>query len=113
MKFLLKPLPFILINITELFKWISMKKDRDRNTLFKRFVLKFVSITDKLYNFVEGKSSIASVSCGYLDEENNKWYIYRGDPDKFYDEEYMKEYKKYARKNYSGFDKREDMENLL
>ena len=29
MKTLLKPLLFILINITELFKWISMKKDGD------------------------------------------------------------------------------------
>ena len=113
MKTLLKPLLFILINITELFKWISMKKDGDRNTLFKRFVLKLVSITDKLYNFVEGESSIASISYGYLDEENNKWYVYQGDPHKFNDEEYMKEYKKYARENYSGFDKREDMENLL
>lgn len=112
-KTLLKPLLFILVNITELFKWLSMKKDGDKNTLFKRFVLKLVFITDKLYDFVEGEYSIESVSFGYLDEENNKWYVYKGDPEKFEDEEYMEEYKKYAREHYSGFDKREDMENLL
>ena len=112
-KTLLKPLLFILVNITELFKWISMKKDGDKNTLFKRFVLKLVFITDKLYDFVEGEYSIESVSCGYLDEENNKWYVYKGDPKKFEDEEYMKEYKKYAREHYKGYDTNEEVEEVM
>ncbi|OEJ15452.1 hypothetical protein BFL38_14280 [Brachyspira hampsonii] len=112
-KTLLKPLLFILVNITELFKWLSMKKDGDKNTLFKRFVLKLVFITDKLYDFVEGEPAIRSIVEAYLDEENKKWYIYQGDPEKYDDEEYMKEYKKYAREHYKGYDTDEEVEEVM